>query len=1114
MKIRFFSTDSFWIRLLSLALLGVSLLAGGTRPSVGLHNKTTPDGVAAADWNSIREQIRTARYQVTWQTLKDQAPAYRAPNPAQGFGVTFAETGFSARGKDWHFALRPMAYAGWPLPSIMPRERLQADRAKVTYRWSDPVTEWYRNGPEGVEHGFTLAEPPKPYATQVVLAMAVHTNLRPLLDKEGQSLILMAPDATGGISLRYERLQVSDADGRSIPAHFALSPSGDVLNLVIDTAAARYPLTVNPLLYTATTILRASDAQTGDLFGWSLSLDGSTLAVGAPHEGGGGNELATEAGAAYLFSRNQGGANAWGQVKVIRASEIQAYGWFGLAVSLSADTLTVGAPQEKGGPGGLTLAAGAVYVFSRNKGGADNWGQVKILYASDGQAGDGFGSTVSLSGDTLAVGSPKENGGAGNSLLFSGASYVFARNQNGADNWGQIQILRASDAQQGDYFGTAVSIRGDTLAVGAPYEDGGAGDPASNAGAVYLFARNQGGANHWGEARILHASNQQANDNFGWAVSLDENTLAASAPCSAPSVGTGAAYVFSRNQGGADLWGQVRSLQASDRQASDRFGWALSLDGDTLAVGAPYEDGGPNNAFPDAGSAYIFRRNAGGADQWNEVQNIHAPDKQTNSQFGAMVNLNGPMLIVAAPLMHSDTGSPILFAGAVCALTLNTGRWEESNSLRASERQANDLFGSAISLNGDTLAVGAPGEDGGPGDPSMDTGTVYVFTRNQGGADTWGQIRIVRPDDGQTNDRFGSAVSLNGDTLAVGAPGEDGGAGDPTADAGAAYVFARNQGGADNWGLVRTLHAADMQVGDRFGSAIGLNGDTLAVGAPGEDGGAGNPTTDAGAAYVFARNQGGADAWGEVRRLHAPDLQANDWFGTAVSLDGDTLAVSAPYEDGGAGDSAADAGAVYMFTRNQGGADSWDSIRSLHAADQQAGDRFGLAISLNGDALAIGAPYEDGGPGDSVADAGTVYMFTRNRGGADNWGQIRNLHAGDLQAGDRFGWALGLDGDFLPVGAPYEDGESGDSTADAGAVYVFARNRGGADNWGQVGILHASGQQTDYRFGSTVNASARKLAAAAPGDGGGPGNPTPASGAVLLLVPLSSTLIYLPFTAR
>ena len=392
----------------------------------------------------------------------------------------------------------------------------------------------------------------------------------------------------------------------------------------------------------------------------------------------------------------------------------------------------------------------------------------------------------------------------------------------------------------------------------------------------------------------------------------------------------------------------------------------MAVDGDTLVVGAREEDGGPGDPLSDAGAAYVFER--------------------------------GP-----------------------------AGAWTQTAKLQASDLQVEDRFGFSMAMDGDTLVVGALFEDGGPGDPLSDAGAAYVFERGPAGA--WTQTAKLQADDHQADDSFGWSVALHGDTLVVGAWLEDGGPGDPLSGAGAAYVFERGPAGA--WSEVAKLSASDAQESDQFGYSVAVDGDTLVVGAEGENGGPGDPLSGAGAAYVFER--GPAGAWTQTAKLQASDLQAEDRFGYRVAMDGDTLVVGAFEEDGGPGNPAPNAGAAYVFDRGPAGA--WTQTAKLQADDHQAEDRFGWSVALHGDTLVVGAGHEDGGPGDPVLNAGAAYVFARGSTGA--WTQAAKLLASDLQAYDIFGFSMAVSNDTLVVGAPYEDGGPGDPTPNSGSAYIF-----------------------------------------------------------------------------
>ncbi len=225
--------------------------------------------------------------------------------------------------------------------------------------------------------------------------------------------------------------------------------------------------------------LLASDAEVRDLFGVSVAVSGDTAVVGAYFEDAGGSN----AGAAYVFQRDQGGADNWGEVKKLTASDAQAVDWFGYSVAVSGDTAVVGAYREDAGGGN----AGAAYVFERDQGGGGNWGEVTKLAASDAEAGDGFGWSVAVGGNTAVVGAPGEDAAD----TEAGAAYVFQRDEGGADNWGEVKKLTASDAQAGDWFGWGVAVSGDTAVVGQPARMPGAATPAPPTSSRYRRSSQQ-----------------------------------------------------------------------------------------------------------------------------------------------------------------------------------------------------------------------------------------------------------------------------------------------------------------------------------------------------------------------------------------------------------------------------------------------------------------------------------------------------------------------------------------------------------------------------------------------------------------------------------------------
>jgi hypothetical protein len=472
----------------------------------------------------------------------------------------------------------------------------------------------------------------------------------------------------------------------------------------------------------------------------------------------------------------------------------------------------------------------------------------------------------------------------------------------------------------------------------------------------------------------VKAHNTGAGDSFGWTVALsaDGSTLAVGAfvedSASAGINGdatddsaqdSGAVYVFTRSNG---VWSQQAYVKAANADPGDEFGTrvALSADGDTLAVGAPREDSSAtgvdgdatDDSATDSGAVYVFGRDG---DDWTQRAYIKPAVAGEGDQFGFSIALaaDGAALAVGAPLEDSAaTGidgdasdDSAGLSGAAYVFARDGGIWSQQAYVKPVTTGAGDRFGSGVALAGDgaTLAVGAPfedsaatGIDGDASDDSADSsGAAYVFVRDD---DSWVQQAYVKSSATDANDFFGSRVALaaDGDTLAVGATGDDSAATGINGDAadnstplsGAAYVFSRNDG---TWAWQAYLKAANTGAGDRFGASVTLaaDGDTLAVGAEGEgspatgiDGATGddNATRLTGAVYVFARRGG---VWRQQAYVKATDTDANDQFGGSVALaaDGATLAVGSAPEDsaatgigGDAGDnSAADSGAVYLY---------------------------------------------------------------------------------------------------------------------------------------------------------------------------------------------------------
>ena len=438
-----------------------------------------------------------------------------------------------------------------------------------------------------------------------------------------------------------------------------------------------------------------------------------------------------------------------------------------------------------------------------------------------------------------------------------------------------------------------------------------------------------------------------------------------------------------------------------------RFGESVSIsdDGNTLAVGAPLEDGsfpGINgqldNKAPNSGAVFLFRRNGS---LWTRQAYIKASNLQASDQFGSIVrlSLDGNTLAVGASLedgvssgVNNSQANGITNSGAVYIFRFSGGVWAQQAYIKASNPQLDGAFGYAFSLSadGNTLAVGARGEDGsstgvnGMQDTNTpDSGAVYIF---QFGSGVWAQQAYIKASNTGQSDLFGESVSLNanGNTLAVGAPDEasastgvNGAQNDNRAlGSGAVYVYRLSGGGA--WSQQAYIKASNSQGGDRFGHSVSLSviGNTLAVGAPFEDGLA-NSLRDSGAVYVYQFN----GVWSQQAYIKASNIGRDDQFGRSISLSGDgsTLAVGSHLEDGsatgvkgGQNDNTADSGAAYVFEFGNG---VWLQQAYVKSPATFPGQTFGYSVSLSrdGSVLAVGETQTPAS-GISIGE-GEVYLY-------------------------------------------------------------------------------------------------------------------------------------------
>ena len=406
--------------------------------------------------------------------------------------------------------------------------------------------------------------------------------------------------------------------------------------------------------------LSAFDAEAGDWFGRTVAISGDIAVIGAMRdetEQGG-----WESGTARVYRLD--GAQ-WIEEATLISSDIDEQDWFGFSVAVSGDAILVGAAAADGFE---TSGSGAAYVFRFN---GIEWVEEAKLTASDAAANDEFGSSVSICGDVAVVGAP--------TVLIEPTGKAYVYRFNGAE-WIEEAKLLGFDAEQQDRFGNSVAINGDVAVIGA-YNEGNTGDPWGGTGAAYVYRFDQQTGQWNGEGKLTSPpAPPEQRDQFGRSVAIRDDAqvmvigtepLVVVDPLSGGGdevVGRAYVYRFDPDAcrgDGCSPWINEAELVASDTDADDRFGYAVSISGDVVVIGAwgVFEDECPFPLICNAGAAYVFRFD--GAD-WIEQAKVTSSDIQDGDLLGWSVSLSGETAVIGAWRdgdAGPDTGSAYVIRG-------------------------------------------------------------------------------------------------------------------------------------------------------------------------------------------------------------------------------------------------------------------------------------------------------------------------------------------------------------------------------------------------------------------------------------------------------------------
>jgi hypothetical protein len=381
---------------------------------------------------------------------------------------------------------------------------------------------------------------------------------------------------------------------------------------------------------------------------------------------------------------------------------------------------------------------------------------------------------------------------------------------------------------------------------------------------------------------------------------------------------------------------QQAKLSVSEGADNDSFGDSVAISGDTAVVGADWDDVG---ATRDQGSAYVFVRSGA---TWTRQATLNAADGASWMCFGSSVAISGDTIVVGA--LYATVGSNTE-QGAVYVFTRSGTTWSQQAKLTADDGDDYDWFGRAVAMSGETVVIGAMGDDVGA---NVDQGCAYVFTRSGG---VWSRQAKIAATDGAGGDLFGGSVAISGDAAVVGAQRDDIAT---AADQGSAYVFTRT---AAAWSQTQKLMAADGAAEDWFGCAVALAGDTAVIGAVIDDIGT---STDQGSACVFVRN---GDVWGQQQKLVASGGDVDDQFGCSVAIAANVAVVGARYDDVGG---HTHQGSASVFVRS---GTTWSQQAELVAADGATSRSLGWSVATSNGTAAVGAPQ------DGYGSKGAAYIF-------------------------------------------------------------------------------------------------------------------------------------------
>ncbi len=740
---------------------------------------------------------------------------------------------------------------------------------------------------------------------------------------------------------------------------------------------AAYVLYFNGTTWVIIARLKASSGSLSDDFGCSVSISGDNIVVGSPN----GSNSGTNSGSAYVFTKPVSGWADMTETAKLSPSSLAPDYTFGWSVSIYGDDIVVGSLYSN-----VTgIASGSAYIFTKPVTGWTNMTQTAIVHASDYSDSDQFGYSVCIFGNAIVVGAPYKS----SPYSYSGASYLFLKPLTGWTNCTEDAKLLPTTAVSNGQFGHSVSMTTDNIAIGAPHD---------GFGAVHVFTKPVlGWINMTSSAKLTPYPNNM--DEFGTSVSISGDIVVAGSPnVAAKMVGVGAAFIFKRPVAGwTNMTTHTAKLTPFSAANYDYFGSSVAISGSRVVIGSPHFS---QLDFIQDGSAYLFIKPPSGWVSTNTSRKVYPPAYLGNVKdyYGYSVAIDSNYAVVGA-YGYKDN------RGAAYVLYNNGSNWINIAKLTPTDSSvSNKYFGKSVSISGNTIVIGASQNFD---NNCTDTGSVYVFVKPITGWANMNQTAKLRPSDGNIGSSFGCSVSISGDNIVVGARGNT-----------CAYVFNKpltgwhnmfqtgkltcSTGGASNsFGCSVSIADNDIVVGsylemgygsafvytkplsgwtnmvetaklvpsngtgdDYFGYSVGISGNTIVVGAYGND----SVAPEGGMAYVYTKP---GTVWvnsTQKAKLVANDANVYSYFGRSVAINGDNIVIGTFYHPN---NYAIFENYGYVFQKPLSGWHDTGIVANLKAIDGDKLDVFSCSVGISGDNIILGA-FRDQEQGDN---SGSAYIF-------------------------------------------------------------------------------------------------------------------------------------------